>query len=246
VTTTDVTRHMRRPEVGGLDDRSERLLKDVKKRADATREDVVKRADATREDVVKRTEATREQLASLVGDVGEELGERAAATREALVERYHEIEEDLPTEEIAIKAQLGAWRALRAGLTPLLALPALAVRGLRGLSEVADDLAERGAEVSERSRELIAAVPPSKAERRRSRAKLAGVAGLGFLAGLITGWVLAGRRQTVVTYEPPLPANWEPVADPAHSEGPGSHVATSQADVLDVRSETDRDPGRGA
>jgi hypothetical protein len=127
-----------------------------------------------------------------------------------------------------------------------LALPALAVRGLRALSEVADDVAERGADASERGRELVAAVPPSKAERRRSRAKLAGVAGLGFLAGIITGWVLAGRRQTVVTYEPPLPASWEQTADPAHSEGPGSHAATSQADVLDVRSETERDPGRGA
>jgi hypothetical protein len=234
VTTTDVTRQIR-PELGGLDDRSERLLKDVKKRA-----------DATREDVVKRTEATREQLASLAGDVGEELGERAVAAREALLERYHEIEEELPTEEIVTKAQLGAWRALRAGLTPLLALPALAVRGLRALSEVADDLAERGADVSERSRELVAAVPPSKAERRRSRAKLVGVAGLGFLAGIITGWVLAGRRQTVVTYEPPLPASWEQAADPAHSENPGAHAATSQADVLDVRSEIEREPGRDA
>jgi hypothetical protein len=234
VTTTDVTRHIR-PDQGGLDDRSERLLEDVRKRA-----------DATRQDVAKRTGATREQLAALAGDVGHELGERAGAAREALIERYHEIEEDLPTEEIATKAQLGAWRALQAGLTPLLTLPALAVRGLRALSGLADDLTERGADVSERSRELIAAVPPSKAERRRSRTKLAGAAGLGFLLGLITGWVVAGRRQTVVTYEPPLPASWEQAADPAHSENPGAHAATSQADVLDVRSETEREPGRDA
>jgi hypothetical protein len=223
VTTPDVIRYIR-PDLDGLDDRSERLREDVKKRADATREDVAKRTAATRDDVAKRTaatrddvlkrmEATREQLAALAGDVGEDLGERAGAAREALLERYHELEQELPIEEVATKAQVGAWRALQTGLTGLLTLPAMAVRALGALSGIADDLAERGADVSERGRELVAAVPPSKAERRRSRTRTAGVASVGFVGGLAVGWVLAARRQTVVTYEPTLPANWEPTPD---------------------------------
>jgi hypothetical protein len=307
VTTPDVIRYIR-PDLDGLDDRSERLREDVKKRADATREDVAKRTAATRDDVAKRTaatrddvakltaatrddilkrmEATREQLAALAGDVGEDLGERAGAAREALLERYHELEQELPIEEVATKAQIGAWRALQTGLTGLLTLPAMAVRALGALSGIADDLAERGADVSERGRELVAAVPPSKAERRRSRTRTAGVASVGFVGGLAVGWVLAARRQTVVTYEPTLPANWEPtpgqhatpeatvpeatipgptipeptipeptIPDPTTS-GVATPDVTSQAtaepggagsEVLDVRSETERDePGRGA
>ena len=224
MTTTDIIRNVR-PDLDGLDERSERLVEDVKKRA----------------------EATKEQFAALAEDVGEELGERAVAARDALVERYHEIEEDLPTEEIATKAQLGAWKALQTGLSGLLVLPAMAVRGLGSLSKLADDLTERGAEASERGRELIAAVPPSKAERRRANRRTAGVAAAGFVVGVVTGWLLAGRSQTVVTYEPTLPQQFDQVADPANPEDPGSRAATSQADVLDVRSEAERpEPGRGA
>jgi len=235
VTTTDIIRNVR-PDLDGLDERSERLVEDVKKRA-----------EATRDDVMKRTEATREQFAALAEDMGEELGERAMAARDALIERYHEIEEDLPTEEIVTKAQLGAWQALQAGLSGLLVLPAMAVRGLGSLSKLADDLSDRGAEASERGRELIAAVPPSKAERRRAKRRTAGVAAAGFVVGVVTGWLLAGRSQTVVTYEPTLPQQFDQLADPANPEDPGSRAATSQADVLDVRSETERpEPGRDA
>jgi hypothetical protein len=244
VSTTEVIRNVR-PDVGGLEERSERLLEDVKKRAEATRDDVRKRTEATRDDVVKRTEATREQLADLAGELGEDLSDRAVAAREALIERYHELEEELPTEEIATKAQLTAWKALQNGLSGLLVLPGLAVRGLGGLSRLADDLSERGAEVSERGRELVAAVPPSKAERRRAQRRTAGVAAGGFLVGVVVGWLLAGRNQTVVTYEPTMPQQFDQVADPAHPEEPGSPAVTSEAEVVDVRSEVERpEPGR--
>lgn len=216
MTTTDI-RNVRR-DLDDLDERSERLRQDIKKRA-----------EATREDVLKRTEATREQLGALAGEVSADVGERAAAAREALVERYHEIEQQVPTEEIATKAQLGAWKAFQAGLGGLLALPALAVRGLASLSKVVDDLSERGADVSERSRELLATVPPSKLQRRRAKRRTIGAVALGFVAGVVAGWVLAGRSQTVVTYEPPLPADHEPTADEATRQNPAAWAPESQA-----------------
>lgn len=200
----------------------------------------------THDDVLKRTEATREHLTALAAEVGGDVGERAAQARDVLAERYHEWEDDLPiqevaatAEQVATKARLGAWQAFQQGLTALLAVPALIVRGLGALSGIADVLVDRGADVSERGRELVAAVPPSKAERRRARVRTAGVASLGLLVGAVVGWVLAARKQTVVTYEPPLPASWEQqAADP-------SHAAISQSDILDVRSETERpEPGR--
>lgn len=225
MTTTDI-RNVRR-DLDDLDERSARL-----------RQDIRKRAEATREDVTRRTEATREQLAALAGEMSEDLGERAVAARDALLERYHEIEEDLPTQEVAVKAQLSAWRALQAGLGGLLTLPALAVSALGSLSRLADDLSERGSDVSERSRELLATVPSSKAHRRRAKRRTAAVALLGFVAGAVAGWAVASRKRTQVTYEPPLPANWQSTSDAQTAPAaPATPEATSQAQVVDVRSE---------
>lgn len=188
MTTTDVLRDAR----GDLDERTERVRRELRERANLT----------------------REQLAALSADLGDDLGERAAAARATILERYRALEQELPVEEITRRAQLGAWQALRAGLSGVLVLPGLVVRGLGALSTAADDLAVRGADVAERSRELVAVVPPSKAERRKRRRRTIGVALLGFLVGLVTGWLVADLDNTPVIYEPTGSTNGAPDPDP--------------------------------
>lgn len=245
VTTTDAIRDVRL-DLNGLDERSERLRQELRERTDATREQLASRAADLGGELASRATEMGGELASRATDVGEELGERANAARSALAERYHELEEELPIEEVARKARITAWRAAQAGLSGLMTLPGLLVRGLGALSSIADDVAERGVDVSERGRELVAAVPPSKAERRHNRTRMVGIAALGFLAGLVTGTVMARRSQATVSYEsvsyePPLPRTWEPTADPVDDRPDTVDLTVEVTEVGEGPSPTDPD-----
>lgn len=138
-----------------------------------------------------------QDLAGRASGARDELGQRA----EALIGRF----DDVDLEPTIRRAKLGFWTGIQALLGALVALPRLLVRGLGELATVADDAAERGAELAERSRELSSRtrrlarqVPITSAGRRRARARTAAWAlggfALGAAAGAVGGYLLARRN----------------------------------------------------
>ncbi len=181
-------------------------------RLDEARALLAERAEEARQVLAERARTGSTELASWARETGADLAERAGPviaerTEQAksdLQRRWHELEEELPidTETVVPQLERGLWQAVHAGLGALLLVPGLLVRALRGLGTVADDVSERGLVVGERAREVAAAVPPSKRERRRRRWRTAGWTGAGFGVGLFVGWLVGRREHDMVTYEP--------------------------------------------
>ena len=153
-----------------------------------------------------------------------QLRRQAADLRKEALDRWEDLEDDLPVDvdEVAAhartgvrKARIGLWEVVRVIGELLLVVPRAIVHGLGLLGDVVDDLADRGAQVSERVRDVADAVPPSRRGRRRQvRQRLVWVV-VGFLGGLCAGWTLASRRAPLVTYESPQPL-----------EGPAGELGT--------------------
>lgn len=207
-------------------------------RLDEARAQLAERMEETREVLAARAKTGSAELASWAKDTGADLAERAGPViaertgqaREDLTRRWHELEEELPVdiETVAPQLERGLWQVVRAALGVLLLLPKLLVRGLGSIGSLADDVSERGLVAGERVREVAAAVPPSKRERRRRCLRTAAWTGAGFGVGLFVGWLLGRRQEEMVTYEPavlgahldaaPVPPG--PVAAPLDTEEP--------------------------
>lgn len=161
-------------------------------------------AERARTGSAELTDWARETGADLAERAGPVIAERAEQARGELTRRWHDLEEDLPIDREKIVPQLerGLWQVVRAALGVLLLLPKLVVRGLGGLGTLAEDVSERGLVAGERAREVVAAVPPSKRERRRQRLRTVAWTGAGFGVGLGVGWLLGRSEGELVTYEP--------------------------------------------
>ena len=141
-----------------------------------------------------------------------QLRRQAADLRKEALDRWEDLEDELPVDVDEVttyartgvhKARIGLWEVVRIVGELLLVVPRAVVHGLGLLGDVVDDLADRGAVVSERVRDAADAVPPSRRGRRRQvRQRLVWVV-VGFFGGLSVGWALASRRAPLVTYESP-------------------------------------------
>lgn len=181
-------------------------------RLDEARALLAERAEEARQVLAERARTGSTELASWARETGADLAERAGPvlaerTEQAkgdLHRRWQELEEELPVdlETVVPRLERGLWQAIRTALGVLLIVPKLLLRALGGLGTLADDVSERGLVVGERAREVAAAVPPSKRERRRGCWRTAAWTGTGFGVGLFVGWLVGRREQTMVTYEP--------------------------------------------
>ncbi len=93
------------------------------------------------------------------------------------------------------RSRVAGWELVRAAVDAVIAVLRWVPRALSSASDVAEIASERGVELSERARDVAAAVPPSRRVRRRRRGRLVLVTagGLGF--GVVLGWLLARRAQ---------------------------------------------------
>jgi hypothetical protein len=148
-------------------------------------------------------EATGE-LRGRLGDIEPLVRERWEEVEPLLRERWEEVEPVLrerwgelepvvrerlsELEPAARQAQIGLWRALRALFTGLAALPMLLIRVLRLLAGTADEVIERGTEMTDQARKGRA-VRRVRMRRRTLVACVGGAVGVGFVGG----WIL-GRR----------------------------------------------------
>ncbi|TVP69039.1 MAG: hypothetical protein EA340_07770 [Nitriliruptor sp.] len=232
-------------------------------RLDETRAQLLERMEEAREVLAARAKTGSTELASWAKDTGSDLAERAGPViaerseqaRDDLARRWHDLEEDLPVdvETVVPQVQRGLWQVVRAALGVLLLLPKLLVRGLGGLGSLAEDVSERGLVAGERAREVAAAVPPSKRERRRRCLRTAAWTGAGFGVGLCVGWLVGRRQEEMVTYEPaelgahletaPVPPG--PVAAPLDSteEPPAVTDEVAEADADDGADADDDEAG---
>ena len=168
-----------------------------------------------------------------------QLRRRATALRKDAIDRFEDLGDDLPidVDEVTARAQtgvrkarIGLWEVVRLIGELLLVVPRAIVHGLGLLGDIVDDLADRGADLSERARDAADAVPPSRRGRRRQvRQRLVWVI-VGFLGGLTVGWSLASRRAPLVTYESPQPL-----------EGPAGELGT----IDELAADTDTDDVAG-
>ncbi len=183
-----------------------------------------------------------------------DLRDRAADVRDEALSRLHDLEDDLPVDVDDLTergrkgvrcARIGVWQVVQALGTLLLVVPRMLVRGLGLLSEALDELVGRGAEVSERVKDVADRVPDSRRTRRRDVARRAGWVGVGFLGGLAAGWTLASRRAPLVTYEAPQPpvsttsvggspTDELPAVDAGSVSGNGSSGTDEAADDAEV------------
>ena len=177
--------------------------------------------------------AAAERLAT----AGQQLRSQASTARDEVRERVdglRDLVEEVDIEPAVRRARIGVWQVVRSLAGAVAALARLAPRGLAALSSVVDEASERGAEVSERARELATAVPPSRRDRRRRRLRTAAWAGGGFGVGLGVGWFLARRSVSPGAQDIEQQAAGEDAVGEVSHNGP---VTTSAATG---------DPGRGA
>lgn len=200
----------------GSDEAEDDLMAGAEQAAAARLEEaravLAERAEEARQVLAERARAGGSELATWARETGTDLADRAGPvlaerTEQAkgeLQRRWQELEEDVPVDLETVVPQLerGVWQVIRAVLGVLLLVPRLLVRALGGLGTLAEDVSERGLVVGERAREVAAAVPPSKRERRRHCWRTAAWTGAGFGVGLGVGWLLGRRDQAMVTYEP--------------------------------------------
>lgn len=127
-----------------------------------------------------------------------DLADRAGSAQKQLRERL----DDVDLEPRVRQAKIGFWATVRTLIGGLMAVPGAAARGLGMLSSVADEAAERGTELSARSREIVRAVPITRRQRRRARTRTAawGIGGfvVGAAAGAVGGFLLARQRPELV------------------------------------------------
>ncbi len=192
---------------------------------------LVERAGEAREVLVDRAKTHGPELAAWARSTGADLAERAAPViseraaqaRDEAARRWHDLEEELPVdvdvEKVGRQIERGVWQVISSLLSVLLLVPKLLVRGLGALGRFADDLGDRGVVAGERAREAVAAVPPSRRDRRRRTLRTAAWTGAGFGAGILVGWVLGRRDDTTVSYEP---------------AGIGDHLSSSAMDPYPV------------
>jgi len=162
--------------------------------------------------------AAAERLAT----AGQQLRSQASTARDEVRERVdglRDLVEEVDIEPAVRRARIGVWQVVRSLAGAVAALARLAPRGLAALSSVVDEASERGAEVSERARELATAVPPSRRDRRRR---------------LGVGWFLARRSVSPGAQDIEQQAAGEDAVGEVSHNGP---VTTSAATG---------DPGRGA
>jgi hypothetical protein len=157
---------------------------DVRDHLDAARD----RAEHLRDDVRDRAEHLRDDVR-----------DRASGLKDDVQQRVPELIEDL--EPASRQARIQAWEVFRRVVGALLVLPRLLVRLVQALPPVVEGAAEQGGELAARASHAAAAVPAVKQRRRRRRTQLAAWTVGGFAAGLLTGWLLARRRPTEVTFE---------------------------------------------
>jgi len=232
-------------------------------RLDEARAQLVERMEEAREVLAARAKTGSAELASWAKDTGADLSERAGPViaerseqaKEDLTRRWHELEEELPMDMETVVPQLerGLWQVVRAALGVLLLLPKLLVRALGSFGSLADDVSERGLVAGERVREVAAAVPPSKRERRRRCLRTAAWTGAGFGVGLFVGWLLGRRQEEMVTYEPaelhahmdaaPVPPG--PVAAPLDTIEEPPAVLDEAAEAADGEEDGDGEAASG-
>jgi hypothetical protein len=149
----------------------------------------------------ERLELTREQVL-----------DRAVATRDELRDRLDTID----LEPVTTRAQIGLWSGLQVLGASLAALPGFLTRLLRALSAAGDVLADRGEQLTERSREVVTSIQPSRRQVRRMRLRTAGSVGIGLLVGVAVGWFLGRRRREEVVIEETVTAHLDlPPATPS-------------------------------
>jgi hypothetical protein len=125
--------------------------------------------------------------------------DRTGAVRDEVRDRVPELVDDL--EPAVREARIKGWELLRAVIGALLVLPRLLVRLLGVLPGVVETAAEQGGELAGRARKAASSVPPVQRSRRRRRNQLVACTAGGFVAGAVTGWLLARRRPAEVRYE---------------------------------------------
>ena len=165
-------------------------------------------------------------IASRLSSTASELS--GAARR--LGEVRDHVDLDIEVEPIVHKAQLGFWQVVGAIGGALLTIPRVLVRALALLSSSVDEVLTRsadvGADLAERTREVAAAVPPSRRDRRQDRLRAAGFIGAGFGVGFLAGWIVGRRGEASEMFDelPPI----DTVATPATGEPPstGGSAAT--------------------
>jgi hypothetical protein len=174
--------------------------------------------------------------------VRDELVDRTSATREQVRERLDSVDLD----PAVTRAQVGFWTTLRALGGGLAALPGLVSRVARAVGAARDELTDQGQRLTERGREVVAGIPPSRRQRRRQRVRSVGLIALGTALGVVIGWVLAARRQradeavtTHLDVDPALVAAPALPTVPPHTPGDAprdapSAVAVSTPGVADA------------
>lgn len=156
---------------------------------------VTDRITAVPEQVRGLTEVAREQL----HDAREQVSEQA---HEAL-STVGELRARAGADPRVRRSRIAVWELVRAAVDAVIAVLRFIPRMLSSVAMAAQQASERGEQLSERAREVVAAVPPSRAERWRSRRRTGLAALLGFLAGVVAGLVVAARRRAPLAFEDP-------------------------------------------
>lgn len=204
--------------VNDLTDRLPDVLRDPRSELDLDALGDEARVRATK--ALAQAAELRSELGERAGEFAGELGERAEVLGARARDRVHEFEDELGYDrhDAWQAARFGGWHVVRAVLAVATAVPRLIVAVLGWLADAVDDLADRGADVSERTRELADAVPAASATRRRDRRRTVLLLGGGVVAGLLGGLALGRRRAPIVTYEP-IPAAATPPPVPGEVTG---------------------------
>lgn len=156
----------------------------VRERIEPAREQV----SATTAEALGRVEAAANAAAGRAGDVAAEVRDRAEEVAGEARERVTGAASGLKeaVEPAAERVRGGVTGTIRSLLAALAALPA-AVSGLGSAVEsVVDQATESG-------REVVYRLEPPRSVRRRSALRSAGWFLVGFLGGVVTGWLVSSR-----------------------------------------------------
>ncbi len=161
----------------------------------ATVDAALRRVMDVGDDVRARAANLQQQVRGVAGDVADNADESLHRLRAVVEDRKD------AWEEPSRRVQLGFFGAAQAVLSVLLAMPRMVVRALtiaRQLTERAEEAKAIGDRYGQRARELAHRLEPSRRDRRRQRARTAGVviasATVGFGLGMVAERL---RRQRV-------------------------------------------------
>jgi hypothetical protein len=136
----------------------------------------------------EHAEEVRDEVLARAGHLGEDVRERVPALLEDL-------------EPASRQARIKGWELLRSLVGVLFVLPRLLVRVLGALPGLVDRATEQGGEVADRARHAASSVPAVRHARRRRRTQLVAWTAGGFVAGVLTGWLLGRRARPEIAYE---------------------------------------------